>query len=152
VTIPRAPTQLALLEELRMAMSELFGSERRLRGREQQQQSGSLTHSQLRALALLASADAVPAGDLAKTADLNPASVTAMLDHLEKSGIVQRRRDSRDRRVCLVSLTEAGQTVVESKRAHWQNVWDRSFGDLSETDLEAGLKVLKRMTELLESL
>ena len=74
-------------------MGELFGAERRLRGREQQQGRG-LTHSQLRALIVLGKTDEVTAGDLAKSADLNPASVTAMLDHLESSGIVERRRSA----------------------------------------------------------
>ena len=81
------------LEQVRLAMGELFGAERRLRGREQQQ-GRDLTHSQLRALIVLGKADEVTAGDLAKSADLNPASVTAMLDHLESSGIVERRRSA----------------------------------------------------------
>ena len=70
------------LDELRVSMGELFGAERRLRGREQQQPR-DLTHSQLRALIVLDKAVEVTAGELAKSADLNPASVTAMLDQLE---------------------------------------------------------------------
>ena len=77
-----------------MAMGELFGAERRLRGREHQQPR-DLTHSQLRALIVLDKADEVTAGELAKSADLNPASVTAMLDQLEANGIVARTRRCR---------------------------------------------------------
>ena len=83
--------QTATLEDLRLAMGELFGAERRLRGRDQQK-GGDLTHSQMRALIVLGGSDEVTAGELAKSADLNPASVTAMLDQLELNGIVQRRR------------------------------------------------------------
>src|ERR1700678_198944 len=89
------------LDELRVAMGELFGAERRLRGREQQQPR-DLTHSQLRALVVLERSVEVTAGELAKSADLNPASVTAMLDQLEANGIVQRRRGAQDRRMCMV--------------------------------------------------
>jgi DNA-binding MarR family transcriptional regulator len=140
--------QLAL-EQVRLAMGELFGSERRLRGR-QQQKGRTLTLSQLRALLVLEKVDEVTAGDLAKSADLNPASVTAMLDQLESNGIVQRRRATQDRRVCMVSLTDIGRTIVDDERARWHALWEEHFGDLSETELAAALRVVRTMTSLLD--
>ena len=93
-TIAETEGRTTMLESLRMAMGELFGAERRLRGRESQQ-SPELTHSQLRALVVIGRQEEVTAGELAKSADLNPASVTAMLDQLEATGIVERRRTAR---------------------------------------------------------
>jgi DNA-binding MarR family transcriptional regulator len=139
------------LDDLRIAMGELFGAERRLRGREQQQ-APRLTQSQLRALAVLNKADEVTAGDLAKSAGLNPASVTAMLDQLESNGIVVRRRPPHDRRICLVALTGRGRAVLDERRAQWHHLWDERFGKLSEDDLAAGLRVMRTMTELLDGL
>ncbi len=139
------------LDELRVSMGELFGAERRLRGREQQQPR-DLTHSQLRALIVLDKAVEVTAGELAKSADLNPASVTAMLDQLEANGIVERRRGSQDRRVCMVSLTDKGRGIVEEKRSNWQALWEAHLGDLSEEELAAALRVMRTMTALLEGL
>jgi DNA-binding MarR family transcriptional regulator len=139
------------LDELRMAMGELFGAERRLRGREQQQPR-DLTHSQLRALIVLDKSVEVTAGELAKSADLNPASVTAMLAQLETNGIVERRRGSQDRRVCIVSLTDKGRRIVEEKRANWQALWEAHLGDLSEQELAAALRVMRTMTALLDGL
>ncbi len=101
---------------------------------------------------VLAESVEVTAGELAKSADLNPASVTAMLDQLEANGIVERRRDAQDRRVCLVSLTGAGRAIVEEKRARWQALWDAQLGDLSEQELVAALRVMRTMTRLLEGL
>jgi DNA-binding MarR family transcriptional regulator len=89
---------------------------------------------------------------LAKSADLNPASVTAMLDQLEANGIVQRRRADHDRRVCLVSLTDRGRAIVEEKRAHWHALWDDHFGDMSEQELAAALRVMRTITQLLDRL
>ena len=139
------------LDELRVAMGELFGAERRLRGREQQQPR-DLTHSQLRALIVLEKSVEVTAGELAKSADLNPASVTAMLDQLEANGIVERRRSSQDRRVCMVSLTDKGQSIVEDKRATWQALWETHLGHLSEQEMSGALRVMRTMTALLEGL
>jgi DNA-binding MarR family transcriptional regulator len=144
--------RLTALEQVRLAMGELFGAERRLRGREQQQQPRALTHSQLRALIVLGKADEVTAGELARSADLNPASVTAMLDQLEANGIVARRRDGNDRRVCMVSLTGKGRAIVDEKRARWQALWEFHLGDLTEKELLAALRVMRTMTELLDGL
>jgi MarR family transcriptional regulator, organic hydroperoxide resistance regulator len=139
------------LDDLRVAMGELFGAERRLRGREQQQPR-DLTASQLRALFVVGKSTEVTAGELARSADLNPASVTAMLDQLEANGIVERRRPPHDRRVCMVSLTDKGRSIVDEERSRWQALWERGFGDLSEEDLVAALHVMRRMIALLDGL
>jgi DNA-binding MarR family transcriptional regulator len=141
----------SILDELRLAMGELFGAERRLRGRDQQQPR-EITNSQFRALLVLDKSDEVTAGELAKSADLNPASVTAMLDQLEANGIVARRRGDQDRRVCMVSLTDTGRAIVESRRARWQALWVHHLGDMSDEELTAALRVIRTMTGLLNGL
>lgn len=146
-----ATVDRAVLQEVRMAMAELFGSERRLRAREQQEER-DLTQSQFRALFILQQAEAVTAGELARSADLNPASVTAMLDHLASKGIIERRRSESDRRVCMVSLSEAGRALVEEKRAGWQVLWEEKFGSFSDEELGGALQVLRTMIEVLDNL
>jgi len=139
------------LEQVRLALSELFGAERRSRAREQQQ-SRNLTNSQLRALGVLGKVEEVTAGELAKSADLNPASVTAMLDHLESKGIVERKRGTSDRRVCMVSLTAAGRAIVEERRATWHALWEERFGSFSVDELDAALRVMRTMIEVIDLL
>jgi DNA-binding MarR family transcriptional regulator len=148
VVEPR-PGRASALEQVRIAMGELFGAERRLRARDHQQ-PGGLTQSQLRALISLDKEEAVTAGQLAKSADLNPATVTAMLDHLETNGIVERQRHPTDRRVCMVSLTGKGRGIVAEKRAAWQTLWEERLGHLSESELLAALRVLKTMTDVID--
>jgi len=146
----QVPTETTALEDLRVATGELFGAERRLRGREGG--SSDLTHSQLRALVALHHADEVTAGQLAKQADLNPASVTAMLDTLQERGIIERRRTEEDRRVCLVSLTDRGRAVLDERRTRWQALWAEHLGALPEEDIEVALGVIRTITRLLEEL
>lgn len=150
-TVEEATGHQTALEQVRLTMGELFGAERRLRGREQQQQR-DLTNSQLRALVVLGKADEVTAGDLAKSADLNPASVTAMLDQLESNGIVERRRGAEDRRMCMVSLTDKGRAIVDERRARWQALWEEHLGALSEVELSAAHRVMRTIIELLDGL
>lgn len=49
---------------------------------------------------------------LAEEASLSPATLVTILDKLEAKGLVERRRDSRDRRVVYARLTAAGETAL----------------------------------------
>jgi DNA-binding MarR family transcriptional regulator len=137
------------LDDVRLAFIELLGAERRLRSRERTH-TRDLTQSQLRALSALSKVAEVTAGELAKSADLNPASVTAMLDQLEANGIVERRRAEQDRRMCMVSLTRKGREILDECQATWLALWKEHFGDIPDEDLSAASKVLQRMIWLLD--
>lgn len=142
----------AALNELRDALTELLGAERRLRGREGHGHDG-LTFAQSRALVVaLDRAEELPAGELARAADLNPATVTPMLDHLEERGIVARRRSTEDRRVCLVSLTDLGRELVAAKRARWVQMWREALVDVRSDGLHDAAHVLRSIGALLDSL
>src|SRR3954447_6659579 len=85
-------------EAARLAFVELMGAERRLRARDQKCGPGELTHGQTRALFTIDVKGEATAGELAKAAELSPASVSTMLDNLERDGIVERARAEHDRR------------------------------------------------------
>jgi DNA-binding MarR family transcriptional regulator len=150
-TTERQTGRRAAREHVRITMGELFGAERRLRGREQQE-SREITTSQLRALFVLDHANEVTAGELAKSADLNPASMTAMLDQLESKDIVKRQRSLKDRRVCLVSLTATGRAIVDERRGHWQALWEERLRDFSEEELAAAGRVMRTMIQVLDEI
>ena len=137
-------------DKLQAATVALMGSERRLRARDQQ--GRHLTSSQLRALFALAGKDAVPAGQLARAADLNPATITAMLDSLERNGIIERHPDASDRRVTLVSLTGAGQDLMAERTDRWFALWHEHLGDLSPEELDFAVDVIRRVTRVIDNL
>ena len=138
------------LEELRAAVSQMFGAERRLRGREHA--PGELTHAHIRSLHALGAQGEMSAGQLAKSADLNPASVTAMLDHLEQAGIVARSRSTTDRRVCLVSLTPQGRELLEAKAARWRAAWQDRLESFDDEELEAAGRIMREVASLMDSI
>ena len=137
-------------DKLQAATVALMGAERRLRARDQQ--GRHLTSSQLRALFALDGKDAVPAGQLARAADLNPATITAMLDSLARNGIIERHPDPDDRRVILVSLTEAGQDLMAERRERWFALWHEHLGDLSPEELDFAVDVIRRVTRVIGNL
>jgi len=139
-----------MTDEVRAAMSELLAAERRLRGRDPNR-PGELSASQVRALFQLERGEACTAGELAKRADLSPASMTAMLDQLEQSGIVERRRSEKDRRQVIVSLTDAGHVTLAERRTHVETKTKQALDVYSDAELEAASKVMRSLAGLLDS-
>jgi MarR family transcriptional regulator, organic hydroperoxide resistance regulator len=139
------------LEEVRAAFVELMGAERRLRGRSPHK-AGGLSPVQIRALFQLDREHETTAGCLAKTADVSPASMTAMLDQLEADGMVTRRRSETDRRQVMVSLTEAGREKLAAKRAVWEQAWLTMLEQHTEEELAAATRVMRSMGALLDTL
>ncbi|MDO8210581.1 MarR family winged helix-turn-helix transcriptional regulator [Conexibacter sp. CPCC 206217] len=145
----RADARAQLANELRAALGEMLRAERKLRSRDPKR-PGALSYAQVRALVLLDDIDEATAGQLAKAADLTPASVTAMLDQLEEQGMVERRRSETDRRLVVVSLTAEGRALLEHKRANWLAHWDEAMGDLPEAEIRTSIEVLHRMARMFD--
>jgi DNA-binding MarR family transcriptional regulator len=141
--------QAESLDGLRDAIAQMFAAERRLRSRESA--PGELTHAHIRSLHALADGP-LTAGQLARSADLNPASVTAMLDHLEDAGIVERTRSTTDRRVCNVALTDSGRKLLSDKTVRWRAMWVERLGAYSEAELDVAGRIARDIAEMLDSI
>jgi DNA-binding MarR family transcriptional regulator len=143
----------AVLAAVREEFGCLLGAERRLRGRDQHRKvDGDLTIAQVRALFALDARQAATAGEIAEAARLSPASVTGMLDELERDGVVTRVRSDADRRRVLVALTEEGRTLLGRRRRRWLKRWEAALEDVSARDLEAAAAVMRRIGGLLDEL
>jgi len=140
-----------VIEQVHTSLREMLSAERRLRSRDKVTVDG-LTVSQIRALMALKHKPEATVGDLAKVADVTPATMTATLDQLDASGIVVRTRSSEDRRVVMVSLTERGQALVAKRRRAWEAKWREALADLSDDDLLAAAQVIRRIARLYDGI
>lgn len=81
-----------------------------------------LSISQFRCLITLGQHDtALPINELADLLDLTLATAGRNVDRLVAHGLVERREDPHDRRVRLVSLSEAGRTIMTEIDVHRRN-------------------------------
>lgn len=135
------------LEHLHEAVYAFTAAERQLVAR-YKRANGSLSPGRVGALNVLIREEEAPAGRLAREAGLKPNSITAMLDQLEHSGLVHRRQDPDDRRVCWVSLTDAGRAEIEALQKDWDRAFDKAFADVPDRDLAAASRVLERLAEV----
>jgi MarR family transcriptional regulator, organic hydroperoxide resistance regulator len=140
----------AELRELGKAFRKTFRSLSRLRGRDTHLGSTELSHAQCELLFELEERGELSAGELACAAQLTPATVTQMLDHLAAGGHVERTRQERDRRVVLTRLTPCGLREIEAKREKWQGRWEHALGDVDAQELRAATRVLTRLQAVFE--
>jgi DNA-binding MarR family transcriptional regulator len=139
-------------EAVRLAFVELMGAERRLRARDQKCAKGDLTQGQIRALFTIDKSGEATAGELAKAAELSPASVSTMLDNLERDGIVSRQRSEQDRRVVVVALTDSGRALLDAKRDAWRARGAAALAGVPDEHLVAAADVMHRMAQMLDGL
>lgn len=141
---------VAELRELGKAFRRAFRSLSRLRGRDTHLGSGELSHAQCELLFELEERGELSAGELACAAQLTPATVTQMLDHLAAGGHVERARSERDRRVVVSRLSAHGRRAIEAKREKWQGRWEQALADVDVEELRAATRVLMRLQAVFE--
>jgi DNA-binding MarR family transcriptional regulator len=65
--------------------------------------------------------------DLARRLQVQPATITKMLQRMEKTGFVERRPDPNDQRVSRVYLTAAGHAVRADVQQVWRQLEEEAF-------------------------
>jgi DNA-binding MarR family transcriptional regulator len=65
--------------------------------------------------------------ELARRLQVQPATITKMLQRMEKAGFVERRPDPNDQRVSRVYLTEAGRAVRTDVQQVWRQLEEEAF-------------------------
>ena len=69
--------------------------------------------------------------ELANYVMIQPATVTNMLQRLEREGFVERRPDIEDQRISRVYATEKGRDIEERVQEKWSQLEQEAFGGLS---------------------
>ena len=69
--------------------------------------------------------------ELADYVKIQPATVTNMLQRLEREGFVERRPDIVDQRVSRVYATKKGRDIKERVQEQWSQLEQESFGGLN---------------------
>jgi len=87
---------------------------------------------------------------LAERAQVAKQTATALVDHLERSGYVERVSDPADGRARLVRLTSRGRKVIPVARAEERVIeqeWTRHLGARRMRQLREALELLREITD-----
>lgn len=143
----RDSTPLGLANALRPTIARLA---RRLR---QQDQTG-LGPTMTATLASIAKHDGPTHGELAAIEQVSPPTITAVVDKLEKLGLVTRETDASDRRVTRVRATPAGidqLDEVRNRRTSWLASQVASLTDDERRRLADAAEVLAKLVDVAEA-
>jgi DNA-binding MarR family transcriptional regulator len=89
--------------------------------------------------------------DLARRLRVQPATITKMLQRMEKAGFVERRPDPDDQRVSRVYLTEAGQAVQADVQQVWRRLEEEAFAGFTLEERAQLRRFFQRIGENLAS-
>jgi DNA-binding MarR family transcriptional regulator len=110
-----------------------------------------LTASQLLVLRYLETNGASLPSAIARSIDLKQATVTVLVNKLEETGLVTRRRDTEDRRRVWIELTPAGTAALKKSPDLLQTRFERGFEDLEEWEQSMIVATLERIASLLDA-
>lgn len=85
--------------------------------------------------------------DLADLLDIEPITLTRIIDRLQEAGLVERTPDPTDRRAWRLHVTEKAQPVVEQLRAIANEMTAETFAGISPKDIETTRRVLAQVRE-----
>lgn len=85
--------------------------------------------------------------ELADLLDIEPITLSRIVDRLEEAGLVERVADPADRRAWRLHITAKAQPLVEKLQAVADEMIADAFGGIDEKDIEITRRVLRRARE-----
>jgi len=85
--------------------------------------------------------------ELAERLKIAPATVTKMLQRMEKTGFIQRKPDAKDQRVSRVYLAKAGRAIQGDVEAVWKTMEAETFANFTAEERALLRRFLLQMRE-----
>lgn len=104
----------------------------------------NLTLGRFHVLRVIMKSQPVSMGEIHEELHMANSTVTVIVDYLQEAELVKRRRDSKDRRVVLLEITDQGREIMESLLKKRQDFMKKALVDMNDSSAE--------LYELLEKL
>ncbi len=105
-----------------------------------------LTPGHLHVLRQIKQKEALTLSELSKRAGMENSNVTSVIDSFVEKGFVQRQRDSMDRRIVRVSLSEQGEEFRNRAVEQHDRFISDLYGNLTEEEMNKLIKIAKQVT------
>lgn len=110
-----------------------------------------LTAPQILLLQTIRDKGEVTIGELANDISLSQATVTTILDRLEKRNLVYRERSTEDKRKVHAYLTEDGVSILKDAPMPLQDQFTRQFNDLQQWEQTMIIASLQRISHMMDA-
>lgn len=108
----------------------------------------TLTESQLNVLEFIMNRDQVKPSDLTDFLATTPAAITTLMDRMEKSGLIVRERDTLDRRIVWLRLTQKGEAEGRRGLQVRQDFLEQYLGRISTHNQQLLVYLLGKVSSL----
>lgn len=143
------PVAMARHEEVLIALRQIIRATD-LYSRKLSKVAG-LTAPQLLILQAIAAHGEMTMGDIANEVSVSQATVTTILDRLEKRSLIERKRGERDKRRVYASLTHAGRDIMERAPTPLQDEFMARFARLEDWEQSLILSSLQRVAAMMNA-
>lgn len=110
-----------------------------------------LSASQLHCILVLNEMGPLPPSKIAQHIMVNSSTVTGVIDRLEKKGFLERMRNSKDRRVITIALTENGTELANNAPLPVQERMIKGIRALTERERDQIIQALRTLTEMVDT-
>lgn len=117
----------------------------------QLERKAGLTVPQWLILQALSASGEMQISELARRISLSHATVTSILNRMSDKGLVQRKRNSADRRAVRVSLTAKGKTTFEEAPELLQEAFVARFRQLERWEQKLLTSAIERVASMMEA-
>ncbi|MEJ2042930.1 MAG: MarR family transcriptional regulator [Reinekea sp.] len=90
-------------------------------------------------------------GEIASRMNLSQATVTTIIDRLEKRGLLARERSVSDKRKVHALLSEQGMTMLKDAPPPLQDQFKRKFNNLQEWEQTMIIAALQRVAQMMDA-
>ncbi|WP_459945972.1 MarR family winged helix-turn-helix transcriptional regulator [Desulfocastanea catecholica] len=110
-----------------------------------------ITGPQLGCLLAVMESGPITSARLAEKVYLSPSTIVGIIDRLEEKNLVQRNRDSKDRRLIHICITPAGEQLVAATPSLLQDTLKNALVDLPDSEQIAMTIALEKLVDLMEA-
>jgi DNA-binding MarR family transcriptional regulator len=110
-----------------------------------------LTAPQILLLQTIRDLGQVTIGELANKVSLSQATVTTILDRLEKRSLIYRARSQQDKRKVHAYLTEQAEEILKEAPIPLQDHFAQQFGNLQEWEQSMIISSLQRVAQMMDA-
>jgi DNA-binding MarR family transcriptional regulator len=110
-----------------------------------------LTLSQWIVLKLIDEGGVSTPGEAARMLGHNTGATTRLIDELENQGLLERKRETGDRRLVSLTLTPAGKIMAKTWADEMAGFFDDLLAKFSPTEVETMIGLLSRLVDRLEA-
>ncbi len=110
-----------------------------------------LTAPQILLLQAISASKEITIGELASEISLSQATVTTILDRLEKRNLVYRKRSEQDKRKVHAYLTDSGTEVLKTAPIPLQEQFTHQFSELQNWEQSMIIAALQRVAQMMDA-